>query len=193
VPERTFLSIHGQSAPNEPGFQDAIHALYAVGAALARRIGPSEEAHREAQPLEALWWWGHSDAFPRDPEKGWRWRLLLPTDPRIDLRSMKSARAQAQAAHPELDIGRVELWRFAEGTSFQILHVGAYKEEGSAAQRLQQDVLAAGFEPTGLHHEIYLSDPRRTKPGEVKTILRQPVKRSHSLRRGASREVSARP
>jgi hypothetical protein len=27
----------------------------------------------------------------------------------------------------------------------------------------------------GLHHEIYLADPRRTAPEKLRTILRQPV------------------
>jgi hypothetical protein len=28
----------------------------------------------------------------------------------------------------------------------------------------------------GLHHEIYLSDMRKTDPEKLKTVLRQPVK-----------------
>lgn len=33
-----------------------------------------------------------------------------------------------------------------------------------------------GLKFHGLHHEIYLSDPRRVDPKKLRTILRDPVK-----------------
>jgi hypothetical protein len=32
-----------------------------------------------------------------------------------------------------------------------------------------------GYQLTGKHHEIYLGDPRRTKPEKLRTVLRQPI------------------
>jgi hypothetical protein len=34
----------------------------------------------------------------------------------------------------------------------------------------------AGKNLHGKHHEIYLSDPRRTAPDKLKTIIRQPMR-----------------
>ena len=31
------------------------------------------------------------------------------------------------------------------------------------------------FSPQRLHHEIYLSDPRKTAPKKLKTVLRHPI------------------
>ena len=70
---------------------------------------------------------------------------------------------------------RLEL--YAEGLSLQTLHLGAYDEEGPVLARLHDDVMPnGGLTFNGLHHEIYLSDPRKTEPSKLKTILRQPVK-----------------
>jgi hypothetical protein len=73
-----------------------------------------------------------------------------------------------------LDLIRFE--RYAEGRSVQILHMGSYDDEGPTLERLHREFLPAnGFAPTGRHHEIYLSDARKTEPARLKTILRQPV------------------
>ena len=66
---------------------------------------------------------------------------------------------------------------YSEGLSLQILHVGSYDDEGPVLARLHGEVMPdRGLTFNGLHHEIYLSDPRRTEPARLKTILRQPVK-----------------
>lgn len=45
-------------------------------------------------------------------------------------------------------------------------------EEQAAAQGYLPDLTA-----DRLHHEIYLSDPRRTSPEKMRTVLRHPVRR----------------
>ena len=58
----------------------------------------------------------------------------------------------------------------------QILHVGPYDNEAPVLERLHQEFLPAhALTPSGRHHEIYLSDPRKTEAAKLKTILRQPV------------------
>ncbi len=43
--------------------------------------------------------------------------------------------------------------------------------------RLHHEWLAAnGLRMTGLHHEVYVGDPRRTAPAKLRTVLRQPVR-----------------
>ncbi|MFS8479390.1 MAG: GyrI-like domain-containing protein [Micromonosporaceae bacterium] len=64
-----------------------------------------------------------------------------------------------------------------EGTSAQLLHVGPYDDEGPALARLHHEYLPAhNLRMSGHHHEIYLSDHRRTEPAKLRTILRQPVR-----------------
>jgi hypothetical protein len=65
---------------------------------------------------------------------------------------------------------------YAEGLSLQTLHVGSYDEEGPILARLHDEVMPRkGVTFNGPHHEIYLSDPRKTEAARLKTVLRQPV------------------
>jgi len=69
----------------------------------------------------------------------------------------------------------VRLERFAEGPAAQVMHVGPYSTEGPTIERLHAFIAEQGGERSGKHHEIYLSDPRRSAPEKLKTIIRQPI------------------
>ena len=55
------------------------------------------------------------------------------------------------------------------------MHVGPYSEEGPTIEKLHNFIIKdGGHKLRGKHHEIYLGDPRRAKPENLKTVLRQP-------------------
>ncbi|HEY8685722.1 MAG TPA: GyrI-like domain-containing protein [Chloroflexota bacterium] len=62
-----------------------------------------------------------------------------------------------------------------EGECVQALHVGPYAIESGIVQRMDELVRDRGLEYRGRHHEIYISDPRRVQPEQLRTILRHPV------------------
>ena len=74
-------------------------------------------------------------------------------------------------------VDRVELETFHEGLSAQVIHVGPYSDEGPTIRRLHDFIEESGYRPRGRHHEIYLSDPRRTAPERIRTIIRQPIEK----------------
>jgi hypothetical protein len=87
---------------------------------------------------------------------------------------MEEARPKVrEKSGPKAD--EVKLESFHEGLSAQVLHVGPYSEEGPTIRLLHGFIEESGYRSRGDHHEIYLGDPRRTKPENLKTILRQPV------------------
>ena len=51
----------------------------------------------------------------------------------------------------------------------------AYSGEMPTVDRVHAYISEQGRQPRGKHHEIYLSDPSRTAPEKMKTILRQPM------------------
>ena len=75
-------------------------------------------------------------------------------------------------------VDEVVLETFNEGLSAQVLRVGPYSEEAPTIQLLHGFIEESGYRPRGDHHEMYLGDPRRTKPENLKTSLRQPVERA---------------
>lgn len=86
-----------------------------------------------------------------------------------------------QEAHHGKDLdaaARIHWLKLAEGLSIQILHIGSYGDEAPVLARLHHEFMPQNhLDFNGDHHEIYLSDPRRTAPEKLKTILRQPVRR----------------
>jgi len=87
----------------------------------------------------------------------------------------EEARAEAGKKKSLEAIGRVRFERFAEGLAAQIMHIGPYSAEGPTIRQLHAFIAEQGCERAGKHHEIYLSDPKRSAPERMKTIVRQPV------------------
>ncbi|WP_232797056.1 GyrI-like domain-containing protein [Blastococcus atacamensis] len=127
-------------------------------------------------PLEGLWWAEDMESFTtaRD-ESRWNWTLMLLVPPWIDRSMFLAALEQAARKRPaRLDNVRME--RLAEGRCVQTLHVGSFDDETEVLARLHDVVIPGhGFRMVGKHHEIYLSDVRRTAPAKQRTVLRQPV------------------
>ncbi len=176
VPTLQFLMIDGRGDPNtSTDYREAIEALYtasyAVRAAAKSRLG---KVHTVG-PLEGLWSAEDTEAFRTRDKNAWEWTMMLPQPDWITADMVEVALAAAHKKRlPALD--RIRFERYTEGRSVQILHLGPYDDEAPKLERLHREFLPAhGFTPTGRHHEIYLSDARRTDPARLKTILRQPV------------------
>lgn len=81
----------------------------------------------------------------------------------------------------KIDCSAVELLPVEEGLCVQCLHIGPYDDEPATVARmhayLEREGCVLDFSPQRLHHEIYLSDPRKTAPEKRKTVIRHPVRR----------------
>lgn len=173
-----FLMIDGHGDPNTaPEYADALATLYPVAYGL--KFLSKNEIGRDytVMPLEALWWADDLETFTSGRDKSqWDWTVmnLIPdwlTAAHLDVVRDRVAR---KSSAPVLD--RLRLEPFAEGLCVQTLHLGPYDAEGPVLERLHHDVVPDhGLRLRGKHHEIYLSDARRTTPEKLRTILRQPV------------------
>lgn len=60
------------------------------------------------------------------------------------------------------------------------MHIGSYDEEPLTVEKMHAYMEEQGYElditEERLHHEIYLSDPRRTSEEKLKTVVRHPIK-----------------
>lgn len=176
VPPMSYLAVEGEGDPNtSPAYAAAIETLYAASYTLKFLTKAAMGRDYVVPPLEGLWWADDMDDFAARRKDRWRWRMMIATPDFIDepvaLRAVEKARAKGKA----LEAIRFE--RLEEGCSVQALHVGSYDEEGPALEALHKRFLPAnGLAPAGLHHEIYLNDPRRTPAEKLRTLLRQPVR-----------------
>jgi hypothetical protein len=88
---------------------------------------------------------------------------------------VEEARAETGRKKDLPALPRLRFAPYHEGLSVQILYLGPYDEEGPTIARMHAFAEEQGYELRGKHHEIYLSDPRRTAPERLKTVIRQPI------------------
>jgi len=175
VPPMRYLGIDGAGDPNTAkSYSDAVKALYSIAYTL--RFSRSERSFTVG-PLEGLWWADDPTTFVTRKKEAWNWTMLISLPPWITDSDIESAKQSAMAKKKLPAMERVRAVSLSEGPSAQLLHIGPYDEEGPKLAQLHNEFLAKhGLEFSGTHHEIYISDPRRTKPAKLKTVLRQPVK-----------------
>nr|WP_284711001.1 GyrI-like domain-containing protein [Brevibacterium sp. XM4083] len=185
VPPRAYLLINGHGDPNSsPEFTSAVESLYPLAYAL--KFFSKRELDRDyvVPPLEGLWWAEDMSAFTTARDKSaWDFTLMLLVPDWLD-RAQIAQVAEAvdrKSAPPRLRDVRFET--LDEGTCVQTLHIGPFDAEAEVLAHLHDEVIPdAGMTMTGRHHEIYLSDFRRTAPERLRTILRQPVRRRSERR-----------
>ncbi len=180
VPEMQFLMIDGNGDPNTAiEYQHALEALYAVAYKLKFLSKKQLERDYVVPPLEGLWWAEDMDAFTTQRDKSqWSWTMMIMTPEWIAPEMFEQALAASSAKEPPAALDKLRLEAYHEGLSAHILHIGSYDDEAPTLARLHHEWMPAnGLTFNGLHHEIYLSDPRRVAPEKLKTVLRQPVGR----------------
>ena len=178
LPERRFVMIDGEGAAGETAFAPRSPGLFATAWGLRFALKRRGVVTRVG-PLEGLWWTTDGstdlDAILGDDRGTWRWTLLiaLPDEGTPEELAAALEGGRAKLASPYREQLRIE--PFAEGRVAQLLHLGPYAAERPSIERLHAAISEAGLGPTGRHHELYLSDPRRVAPEKVRTLLRQPV------------------
>ncbi|MBD8042735.1 GyrI-like domain-containing protein [Arthrobacter sp. Sa2BUA2] len=179
VPEQNFIAMDGQGNPNtSPGYAAAVEALYSVAYTLKFAAKRTLGRDSVVGPLEGLWRAENPADFVRGNKDSWEWTMLISQPEWITPALLDDAVAQVLAKKGLESVERVRWLSLAEGLSVQILHTGPYDDEAPVLARLHNDYMPGNsLEFNGDHHEIYLSDPRRTAPEKLKTILRQPVRR----------------
>jgi hypothetical protein len=191
VPELTYLAIDGSGDPNtSAAYAAAVEALYTVAYSIKAHSRTELGRDFVVAPLEGLWRADDMTAFTRRDKAAWHWTMLIALPGWITGDVVETARASARKKKDLPAIDAITIRTLTEGTSVQILHIGSYDDEAPILERLHRTYLPEhGLTANGDHHEIYLSDARRTSPAKLKTILRQPVKPTGPTQRWASTPV----
>ncbi len=187
VPPLRYLMVDGHGDPNTaPDYAEALQALYPMAYTL--KFASKRELDRDyvVPPLEGLWWSEDMDAFTTARDKSrWDWTMMILVPEWIATEMVETAseavrsKGAKTAAGPPVRLDDVRLATLEEGLCVQTLHVGSFDDEAPVLEEMHH-----GFIPdnrlrlTGTHHEVYFSDPRKTAPEKLRTLLRQPVLRS---------------
>ena len=187
VPRMQFVAVHGKGNPNdETGeYKAAPAVLYAVSYTLKMsKMGDHRiEGYFDyvVPPLEGFWWQEGISGIDYTRKDTFNWLSVIRLPDFVTKKDFDWAK-QTAAVKKGLDCSRAELFTLEEGECVQIMHIGSYDDEPATIKLMDDFAFVNGYAPdfsaTRLHHEIYLSDPRKTEPEKLKTVIRHPVKRA---------------
>jgi hypothetical protein len=187
VPTMHFLAVRGQDDPNEEGgtYNQALKMLYAVAFTIkmSRQNKHKLEGYFDyvVPPLEGLWWQEGIHGVDNTRKADFRWISLIRL-PEFVTRDIFDWAIRETTEKKQQDFSPVEFFSWEEGLCVQCMHIGPYDNEPSTVTAMETYARAQGYEADfgaeRFHHEIYLSDARRCKPERLKTVIRQPIKRS---------------
>ena len=182
VPELTFLMIDGTGDPNTAAsYQAAVQVLYSLSYGLKFEVKRAQGVDYAVMALEGLWWAEDMSAFSQSKKDDWLWTAMIAQPSYVTSEAIETQRGAVLKKNPGLPVSKVRFEAFREGLSAQIMHIGPYAAERPTIERLHHFIQDSGYERIGKHHEIYLSDPGRTAPDKLKTVVRQPMaKPSHA-------------
>ena len=179
VPKMNFIQIDGTGDPNtSQSFQKAVEALYGIAYTLKfsfKDAPPKGYFEFVVPPLEGLWWM--DGPFDPDAKDKWKWTLMIMQPDFVTAKLVEKAIEILKQKKPSPALADIRYESYKEGLAAQIMHIGPYAEEGPTIEKLHEFVRSQGYTLHSKHHEIYLSDPRRTAPEKLKTILRHPIEK----------------
>ena len=191
VPPMKYLAVRGSGNPNdeEGDYKKAVGLLYALAYTIkmSPKGGHMIEGYFEyvVPPLEGLWYQeGISGVdYSRKDEFHWISMIRVPDFVTEDVFQWAVREAERKK---NVDVSKAEFLSADEGLCVQIMHVGAFDDEPATVKVMDDFALENGYEldfsPIRLHHEIYLSDPRKCAPEKLRTVIRHPVRRRDGLR-----------
>ena len=187
VPEMRFVAVRGEGDPNAPGgaYQQAVAVLYAV-AYIVKMSKKGEHAMDGyfdfvVPPLEGFWRTPNDGDFDYADKSALQWIACIRL-PDFVTRVEFDWAVEAASAKKGLDCSKAEYLVLKEGLCVQMMHLGSYDSEPASVARMRAYLDVNGYvedmNDQRLHHEIYLSDPRKAAPEKWKTVIRHPVKKT---------------
>ena len=190
IPKMQFIAVRGKGNPNEEDgeYKAALAVQYAISYAIKMsKNGDHKIAgyfDYVVPPLEGFWWQEKSgvvvQGFDYTDKSSFNWISVIRLPDFVTQKDFDWSK-ETVTAKKGLDCTRAELITLEEGDCVQSMHIGSYDNEPATIKLMDNFVLDNGwqldFSATRLHLEIYLSDPRKTAPEKLKTVIRHPVKK----------------
>ena len=187
VPPMSYVAVRGKGDPNAEGgeCQNALPLLYGVAYAIKMsKKGPREiEGYFDfvVPPLEGFWQMPDTETVDYGRKSDFRWISVLRLPDFVTKADFDWA-VEAAAKKKKLDCSKAEFLAVDEGLCVQILHLGSFDDEPESVAKMDAFLRENGYEndlnDVRLHHEIYLSDPRRVAAEKRKTVIRHPIKKA---------------
>ncbi len=191
VPAMQFIMVDGHGNPNDEDgeYQKAVELLYTLSYTIKMNCIDYSSPYAYAYivpPLEGLWWLEDIHDMDFSQKDRYCWTSMIRQPELVTLEHFEKAKQIISRKKPEIDLSKAKLETYTEGLCIQCMHTGPYDEEPATLERMEEyrqsiarDIDIGGLTVEGKikrHHEIYLGDPRKTKPERMRTILRHPIR-----------------
>lgn len=189
VPSMNFIFVEGKGNPNEVGgeYHKAVELLYSLTYTIKMsKMGntvPEGYFEYVVPPLEGLWWFENDEMHFTTKEK-FEWISMLRQPDFVTKETFDWACGEVQRKK-NIDTSKAKFGSYNEGLCVQIMHHGSFDDEPKTIALLESfikdnDLINAISTKNNegqikRHHEIYLSDPRKTEAQKRKTVIRIPV------------------
>ena len=190
VPKANYIAIRGQGNPNEEGgaYQRAISVLYAVAYTLKMSYKTDYKIdgfyEYVVPPLEGFWWQDGICGVDYSKKDEFNWISIIRLPDFITRENFDWA-VKTASEKKKIDCSKAEFLTIEEGLCVQIMHFGSYDDEPASLEKMDKYLEENGYEKdfsdTRLHHEIYLSDPRKSTLDKQKTVIRHPIKKRNGI------------
>ncbi|WP_455529786.1 GyrI-like domain-containing protein [Ruminococcus sp.] len=186
VPSMNFVAVRGKGDPNEEGgeYKRALEVLYAV--AYTIKMSKMTDHHIDGYfdyvvpPLEGLWKQEDMPGIDYRRKSDLIWTAMIRLPEFVTKAEFDRAAEQA-SAKKKLDCSRAEFMSYEEGLCVQCMHIGSYDDEPATVAAMDSYAVSMGYDTDitdkRQHHEIYLSDPRKTAPEKLRSVVRHPIKK----------------
>ncbi len=185
IDKAKYLAISGRGEPSGEEFIAKIGALYGMAYTIkmTRKFAGGQD-YVICKLQSQLWLDDERQDFSTVPKEQWNWKLMIRTPDFVHAGELDEAAEKLIEKGKAPEVRQVKFDSFTEGLCVQMLRVGPYDKEYETVSKMEAFAQQQGLELYGKHHEIYLSDPRRVPPEQLKTILRHPVKKKSFSKTG---------
>lgn len=186
IPPMNYIAVRGQGDPNVEGseYKESISLLYGI----AYTIKMSKKGDHQIEgyfdyvvpPLEGFWWQDGVQGIDYAHKEAFRFISVIRLPDFVTRKDFDWAIEEA-GRKKGMDYSKVAFFPYEEGLCVQCMHIGPYDDEPATVQMMHEYMTKQGYAlditKDRFHHEIYLSDARRTAPERLKTVIRHPVKK----------------
>ena len=185
VPKMNFIAVRGSGDPNEEEgeYKQAIGLLYGIAFTIkmSKKGGHQIEGYFDyvVPPLEGFWWQDGVEGVDYSDKGSFQWISVIRLPDFVTKEDFDWAVKEASVKKKQ-DFSKAWFFTYDEGLCVQCMHVGSYDDEPATVRLMHEFMESEGYElditNERMHHEIYLSDARKTAPEKLKTVIRHPIR-----------------
>lgn len=186
IPKVNYLAVRGKGNPNDTNsaYKESIELLYGVAYTIRMSYKGTHNISGffkfVVPPLEGFWWQEDIKGVDYSQKEKFSFISVIRLPDFVRREDVDWAVTEASKKKKGA-FDRVEFWTYDEEVVVQCLHIGPYDDEPKTIEAMHHLMEQEGYQlditDKRMHHEIYLSDFRKTPPEKLKTILRHPIKK----------------